>query len=140
MDHVGRHHARAMCSAFGIMLVEVFTGKRPTDPMLLGDLSIRQWVLQSFPPEIAHVVDDQLLQLQDAPSVACNIIFELGLICSSDSPDQRMSMRDVVVTLKKILKDYTKGASTLPGSSKFLTSGNHQECNIQLCVYFVFLH
>ncbi|RCV36943.1 hypothetical protein SETIT_8G022400v2 [Setaria italica] len=82
--------------SFGIMLLEVFTSKRPTDPMFVGDLSIRQW----------------LLQLQDAPSVACYRIFELGLICSSGSPHQRMSTRDVVVALKKIIKDYAKSAST----------------------------
>nr|BBF89942.1 hypothetical protein [Oryza sativa f. spontanea] len=35
-------------------------------------------------------------------------VFELGLLCSAGSPEQRMAMSDVVVTLNKIRKDYVK--------------------------------
>jgi hypothetical protein len=89
------------------MLLEVFTGKKPTDSMFVGELNIRKWVSQAFPEKLIDVVDVRLLQdLPDPMDKFLTPIFELGLLCSSDEPEYRLTMRDVVVALNKIKKDY----------------------------------
>jgi len=122
---MGKASRKSDAFSFGIMLLEVFTGKRPTDPMFVGELSLRKWVSEAFPARLIDVLDAKLLQdgqlrlwfehqitsskASFSTSMSNNFlasIFELGVVCSSESPEQRMAMKDVVVKLKDTIKDY----------------------------------
>ncbi|XP_048573947.1 LRR receptor-like serine/threonine-protein kinase EFR [Triticum urartu] len=123
---MGKASRKSDVFSFGIILLEVFTGKRPTDAMFGGELSIRQWVWQAFSANLTGILDVKIAQAEEiifclnhqtSTSLACTSsdllvpIFELGLMCSSESPDQRPSMTDVVVRLENIMKSYS---ATMP--------------------------
>ena len=101
---VGKASRKSDVFSYGIMLLDVFTGKRPTDPKFVGELSVRRWVLDAFPAGFAEVIDPDLLPEEraggfDDTSTRSNpgstptaldgcvvSILKLGLLCSSESP------------------------------------------------------
>nr|XP_025694256.1 receptor kinase-like protein Xa21 [Arachis hypogaea] len=92
--------------SYGILLMEVFTRKKPTDEMFCEGLSLRSWIQQSLPRGITEVVDPNLMegeeQVVSAMEVALSKIMDLALDCSHDSPNERISMKEVFVLLSKI--------------------------------------
>ncbi|KAL3848774.1 hypothetical protein ACJIZ3_010656 [Penstemon smallii] len=94
--------------SYGILLMEIFTKKRPTDELFLGELTMKRWVFESFPNSLMQIVDTELLNADEEYSVKANIeecltsIMELAIECTSDLPDERPNMKDVHVRLMKI--------------------------------------
>ncbi|KHN48111.1 LRR receptor-like serine/threonine-protein kinase EFR [Glycine soja] len=97
--------------SFGIVLLEMFSGKSPTDECFTGDLSIRRWVQSSCKDKIVQVIDPQLLSLifNDDPSEGEGPILQLycvdsivgvGIACTTNNPDERIGIREAVRRLK----------------------------------------
>ncbi|XP_047961823.1 receptor kinase-like protein Xa21 [Salvia hispanica] len=91
--------------SFGIMLLEMFTGKKPTDDMFDGEMRLKEWVsesLQGNSVPIAHA----LLSGEDQDFCAkeqCVLsIFVVAMACLVDVPHERINMIEATTTLQRI--------------------------------------
>ncbi|XP_057794955.1 probable LRR receptor-like serine/threonine-protein kinase At3g47570 [Salvia miltiorrhiza] len=98
-----------MCDvySYGVMLLETFTRKRPSDDMFGGDLSLKRWVELSLPKMPDKVIDVNLLmnfeeEQTDKNLLSVSSILELALKCSADSPMDRINMKEANAELQKI--------------------------------------
>ncbi|CAO2815097.1 unnamed protein product [Amaranthus hypochondriacus] len=94
--------------SYGIFLLEMFTGKRPTHQIFEGNLTIHDFVAQSFPNQVANVIDHALLEdiySVDNDSVLLDVlisILKIALSCSIENPKQRLDMGCVARKLSSI--------------------------------------
>ncbi|KAI4357122.1 hypothetical protein L6164_001090 [Bauhinia variegata] len=111
--------------SFGIVLLELFTGKSPTNDSFTGSMSLNSWVKSAFPHNIEQVIDPKLLTHEDAdadgvsddesaknPNLQLDClasVLRVGLSCIADSPDGRINMRDVVRKLNASKEILLKG-------------------------------
>nr|XP_027082611.1 receptor kinase-like protein Xa21 [Coffea arabica] len=92
--------------SYGIMLMEVFSRRKPNDEMFVGNLNLKSWINDSLPDSILQVIDAKLLKHEDenfTEKLECfSSIMELALKCVRESPTDRLSMKVVLETVKKI--------------------------------------
>lgn len=109
----GKPSTKGDVYSYGIMLLELFTGKSPTHATFVGAQSLKKWVLSAFPSMTMQVVDPEMhkidrLLYQGKVITAkmqqdCMVsVMGVGLSCTVDSPDMRISMRDVLHKLNCI--------------------------------------
>ncbi|KAL7193779.1 hypothetical protein ACSBR2_025412 [Camellia fascicularis] len=61
----GRVSTNGDIYSYGVMLLETFTRKKPTDEMFSAEINLRQWVSASLPNKIMEIVDGGLLRMQN---------------------------------------------------------------------------
>lgn len=93
--------------SFGIMMMETFTRKRPSDDMFGGNLSLKRWVELSIPQKPDEVIDANLVMNLEEEQIDNNVqcvsaILELALKCTADSPMDRINMKEANAQLQKI--------------------------------------
>ncbi|KAL9455468.1 hypothetical protein AB3S75_010815 [Citrus x aurantiifolia] len=104
--------------SYGILLLEMVTGKKPTDIMFEGDLNLHNFARMALPDHVMDIVDLTLInddgdldtssnqRLQQA-RLNCKIeclssMVKIGVACSMASPQDRMNTTNVVHELQSV--------------------------------------
>ncbi|KAL5710340.1 non-specific serine/threonine protein kinase [Ranunculus cassubicifolius] len=100
--------------SFGVMLLELFTGRSPVDESFTGEVNLVQWVQSCFPHKIAQVLDSELIHNDSSNHISedelnCVIsVIEVGLCCTSNSPERRINLRVALHKLETARKTLLK--------------------------------
>ncbi|XP_026397276.1 probable LRR receptor-like serine/threonine-protein kinase At3g47570 [Papaver somniferum] len=111
--------------SYGILLLEIFTGKRPTDEMFQNGVNIHYFCkMHAIPERVLDIVDLRMLDGENHDDSETNYyhtprcerrnrarhgtreilasIIQVGVICSSDLPSDRISMNEVIVDVQAV--------------------------------------
>ncbi|XP_062219650.1 putative receptor-like protein kinase At3g47110 isoform X2 [Phragmites australis] len=105
--------------SFGIVLLEMIIGKRPTDSMFEDELTMVSYVERNFPDKLLHIIDVHLREeckgfIQAAvesknEAHRCLLsLVQVALSCTHLSPRERMNMREVAINLHSIRRSYVR--------------------------------
>ena len=93
--------------SYGVLLLEMFTGKRPTDGMLKDGLNLHKYTKMALSQNVIEIVDQK--QLEEEEGTCTNsrtpmttekiheilfLILRIGIACSEESPRDRMTIAD----------------------------------------------
>lgn len=91
--------------SFGVLLLEMVTGKRPTDVLFQEGSNMHEWVKSQYPNKLGPMVQEAIVRRAprgpDDPydrkiwADAIVEMIELGLICTQYNPATRPTMLDV---------------------------------------------
>jgi len=102
---------------FGIILLEMMTGRRPTDPMFKDGMSIVIFVDGNFPHEISDVIDAHLIEecnnfaepkkpSENAVHQCLVSVLQVALSCTKPTPSERMNMNEIASKMHAIQTSY----------------------------------
>ncbi|KAF8010410.1 hypothetical protein BT93_J1131 [Corymbia citriodora subsp. variegata] len=109
--------------SFGILLLEMFTGRKPTDIMFEDDFNLQKFVKSVMPKRGTGFLDQSIFCGEVGESsgeeadwsdcgtdkAECLIaVLEIGLTCSTDSPKDRKDMNGVARDLLSIRDEFLK--------------------------------
>ncbi|MCD7447030.1 hypothetical protein HAX54_021663 [Datura stramonium] len=102
------------CFSFGIVLLELFIGKRPTDEIFNESLNIHKYVSTALPEHVMEIVDPLLLSAEEEQNInqdqarrveECLLsVLEIGLTCSASLPRDRVPI-DIVLSKLQAIKE-----------------------------------
>nr|GMC90895.1 probable LRR receptor-like serine/threonine-protein kinase At3g47570 [Ipomoea batatas]GME16586.1 probable LRR receptor-like serine/threonine-protein kinase At3g47570 [Ipomoea batatas] len=100
--------------SYGILLLEAFTGKSPTDDIFINGLNLHEYVKGALPDRAMEIVDPRLLYNEKDTSsrsshisndriveIVCSVL-GIGIACSVNSPRERMDACTAMNELRSI--------------------------------------
>ncbi|KAM3381447.1 putative receptor-like protein kinase [Capsicum galapagoense] len=104
--------------SFGILILEIFTGRRPTDPLFQPSSSLHNFMETALPENVMEILDktafhggmmskatygEEYWASVKKEQMECLVgILEIGVACSAESPRDRLTMRQVYSKLTAI--------------------------------------
>nr|GMD95266.1 probable LRR receptor-like serine/threonine-protein kinase At3g47570 [Ipomoea batatas] len=109
--------------SFGILILEMLTGRRPTDELFKDGLNIHTYAKVALANREMEIADPKILQERDEQikiknkgksslwkndnfQVCFVSVIKIGIACSTESPADRMNIRDVLSELNKSRKSF----------------------------------
>ncbi|CAA7014830.1 unnamed protein product [Microthlaspi erraticum] len=98
--------------SFGILLLEMFSGKRPTNDLFGGNFTLCSYIKSALPEQVLDVADELILHNGlriGFPIAEClKMVLEVGLRCCEESPMNRLAMSEAVKELSLIKERFFK--------------------------------
>ncbi|CAO2148089.1 unnamed protein product [Urochloa humidicola] len=110
--------------SYGITILEMLTGKCPTDEMFANDLTLHKFVKKAFPQMVCEVVDPCIIPIAEDGDVVKTIehdnhaiagimrcilnLIKLGISCSVETPKDRPTMKDVYAEVIRINETFSE--------------------------------
>jgi serine/threonine protein kinase len=104
--------------SYGIVLLEMFIGKRPTDNEFVGAMGLHKYVQMALPDRVSTIMDQQLrMEIEDGEPATSNSklrisciasILQVGISCSEEMPMDRVSIGDALKELQAIRDKFQK--------------------------------
>lgn len=102
--------------SFGVLLLEVFTGKRPTDELFGGNFTLHSYTKSSLPERILEIADKSIchngLRVGFPISECLTLVLDVGLRCCEESPSNRLAMSEAVKELNSVREKFFKSRRT----------------------------
>ncbi|XWS51557.1 hypothetical protein CRYUN_Cryun12cG0186800 [Craigia yunnanensis] len=103
--------------SFGILLMETFTRKKPTDEMFDGEMNLRSWIYESLPHAVDRITDVTLLEADQEALAAkrkCILsIMKVAMFCTVELCVKRKTMTEVEEELQRIKNNFLRDTEWL---------------------------
>ncbi|KFK34028.1 hypothetical protein AALP_AA5G092500 [Arabis alpina] len=102
--------------SFGVLILEMFTGKRPTNELFGGNFTLHSFTKSALPGRVLDIADESILQnglRVGFPIAEClTLVLDVGLRCCEESPTNRLATSKAMKELISIKERFFKTRRT----------------------------